>query len=159
MKDRKNLLLVVACVICLAIISCRSLLDRGTPCTQTEQAYKYVHESLDGFKEIDSLHNVKKLRTEIIIKHRTAQVNYLRAAEDDDFANSDAIGFITGNIEEAEHLQGVIVGSGDQPFSLLGILAGFTGGAAIFNRLKRRGDYSPTEVEEVVAKAKRRRNG
>ena len=156
MKDRKNLLLVVACVICLAIISCRSMLDRGTPCTQTEQSYKYGHGSLDGFKEIDSLHNVKKLRTKIIIKHRTEQIDYLRAAEDDDFANSDAIGFITGNIEEAEYLQGVIVGSEDQPFSLLGILAGFTGGAAIGRALKRRGDYSPEEVEAVVAKAKRR---
>ena len=156
MKDKKNLLLVVACVICLAVISCGSMMDRFTPCTQTEQSYEYVNGSLDGFKEIDSLHNVKKLCTEIVIKHRTVQVDYLRAAEDDDYANSNAIGFITGNIEEAEHLQGVIVGSEDQPFSLLGVLAGFTGGAAIGRALKRKGDYSPTEVEEVVAKAKRR---
>lgn len=156
MKDRKNLLLVAACIICLAIISCRSLLDRGTPCSVTEQSYEYGHGSLDGYKEIDSLHNVKKLYNEIVIKHRTEQIGYLRAAEDDDFANSDAIGFITGNIKEAEYLQGVIVGSEDQPFSLLGILAGFSGGAAIGRMLKRKGDYSPTEMEEVVSKAKRR---
>lgn len=156
MVDRKNYLLVAGCVLCLAIISCRSMMDRVTPCTQTEQSYEYIHGSLDGFKEIDSLHNVKKLRTKIIIKNRTEQIGYLRAAEDDDNANSDAIGFITGNIEEAEYLQGVIVGSGDQPFSLLGILAGFTGGAAIGRVMKRKGDYSPTEMEEVVAKAKRR---
>lgn len=156
MKDKKNLLLVVACVICLAVISCRSMMDRVTPCTQTEQSYEYVHGSLDGFKEIDSLHNVKKLRTEIVIKHRTEQIGYLRAAEDDDNANSDAIGFITGNIKEAEYFQGVIVGSEDQPFSLLGILAGFTGGAAIGRALKRKGDYSPEECEAAVAKAKRR---
>ena len=156
MKDKKNLLLVVTCIVCLAIISCRSMMDRFTPCTQTEQSYEYVHGSLDGFKEIDSLHNVKKLRTEIIIKHRTEQVDYLRAAEDDDYASTDAIGFITGNIKEAEYLQGVVVGSEDQPFSLLGIIAGFSGGAAIGKMLKRKGDYSPTEMEEVVAKAKRR---
>ena len=156
MKDRKNLLLALACIVCLAIISCRSMMDRFTPCTQTEQSYEYVHGSLNGFREIDSLHNVKKLRTEIIIKHRTEQIDYLRAAEDDDFANNDAIGFITDNIKEAEYLQGVIVGSEDQPFSLLGILAGFTGGAAIGKMLKRKGDYSPEEVEAVVAKAKRR---
>ena len=156
MKDKKNLLLVIACIICLAIISCRSMMDRFTPCTQTEQSYEYVHGSLDRFREIDSLHNMKKLRTEIIIKHRTEQIGYLRAAEDDDFANGDAIGFITDNIKEAEYLQGVIVGSEDQPFSLLGILAGFSGGAAIGRMLKRKGDYSPAEVEEVVAKAKRR---
>lgn len=156
MKDKKNLLLVVACVICLAVISCRSMMDRVTPCTVMEQSYEYVHGSLDGFKEIDSLHNVKKLRNEIIIKYRTDQIGYLRAAEDDDHANSDAIGFITGNIKEARYLQGVVVGSEDQPFSLLGILAGFTGGSAIFNMRKRKGDYSPEEVEAVVAKAKRR---
>jgi len=156
MKDRKNILLVIACVVCLAIISCRSMMDRFTPCTQTEQSYEYVHGSLNGFREIDSLHNVKKLRTEIIIKHRTEQIGYLRAAEDDDFASSDAIGFITGNIKEAEYLQGVIVGSEDQPFSLLGSLSVFSGGAAIGRMLKRNGDYSPTEMEEVVAKAKRR---
>jgi len=156
MKDKKNILLVVACIVCLAVISCRSMMDRVTPCTVTEQSYEYVHGSLDGFKEIDSLHNAKKLRTEIVIKHRTEQIGYLRAAEDDNNANSDAIGFITGNIKEAEYFQGVIVGNEDQPFSLLGILAGFTGGTAIGRALKRKGDYSPEEVETIVAKAKRR---
>ena len=156
MRDRKNVFLIIACVICLAIISCRSMMDRFTPCTQTEQSFEYVHGSLDGFKEIDSLHNVKKLRTEIVIKHRTEQIGYLREAEDDDFANSDAIGFITGNIEEAEYLQGVIVGSEDQDFSVMGILAGFFGGGAIGRVLKRKGDFSPEECEAAVAKAKRR---
>ena len=156
MKDKKNLLLALACAICLAIISCRSMMDRFTPCTVTEQSYEYGHGSLDGFREIDSLHNVKKLYNKTVIKHRTEQIGYLRAAEDDDYASTDAIGFITGNIKEAEYLQGVIVGSEDQPFSLLGILAGFTGGAAIGRALKRKGDYSPEEVETVVAKAKRR---
>lgn len=156
MKDRKNLLLVVACVICLAVISCRSMMDRATPTTVTEQSYEYVHGSLDGFKEIDSLHNVKKLHNEIVIKHRTDQIDLKRLAEDDELDYSDAIGFINANIKEAEYLQGIIVGSENQPLSLIGILAGFTGGAAIGRALKRKGDYSPTEVEEVVAKAKRR---
>ena len=158
MKDRQNILLVLACVLCLAIISCRSMMDRFTPCTQTEQSYEYVHGSLDGYKEIDSLHNVKKLHNEIVIDYRTSQINFLRLAEDDKLAYNDAIGFIDANIREAEYLQGVIVGSEDQPFSLLGILAGFTGGAAIGRALKRKGDYSPDEVEAVVAKAKRRGN-
>jgi hypothetical protein len=156
MKDRKNILLVTACVICLAVISCRSLLDRVTPCTVTEQSYEYVNESLDGFKEIDSLHNVKKLHNEILIGHRTKQIDLKRLAEDDEFDYSDAIGFIDANIKESEYLQDIIIGSEDQPFSLLGILAGFTGGAAIGRALKRKGDYSPEEVEAVVAKAKRR---
>lgn len=147
MIDKKNYLLVAGCIVCLAVISCRSMMDRVTPCTVTEQSYEYVHGSLDGFKEIDSLHNVKKLRNEIVIKHRNDQIGYLRAAEDDDNANSDAIGFITGNIKESEYLQGVIVGSEDQPFSLLGILAGLSGGTVIGKMLKRKQDFDPAEME------------
>lgn len=155
-QNKLNWLLGVTCVICLALISCRSMMDRVTPATVTEQSYKYVKGSLDGFKEIDSLHNVKKLHNEIVIKYRTAQINFLRLAEDDKLAHDDAVGFIDANIKEAEYFQGIIVGSEDQPLSLIGILAGFTGGAAIGRALKRRGDFSPVEVEEIVAKAKRR---
>jgi hypothetical protein len=132
------------------------MMDRVTPTSVAEQSYEYVHESLDGFKEIDSLFNVKKLHNEIVIKYRTAQINFLRLAEDDKLAHDDAIGFIDANIKEAEYLQGIIIGSADQPLSLIGILAGFTGGAAIGRVLKRKGDFSPVEVEEIVAKAKRR---
>jgi len=156
MKNKLNWLLTIVCIASLAVISCRSMMDRITPCTVTEQSYEYVKGSLDGFKEIDSLHNVKKLHNEIVIDHRTEQINLKRLAEDDELDYSDAIGFIDANIKEAEYLQGVIVGNEDQPFSLLGILAGFTGGAAIGRALKRKGDYSPAEMEEVVAKAKRR---
>ncbi len=155
-QNKLNYLLGVVCVICLALINCRSMMDRVTPCTQTEQSYEYVHGSLDGFKEIDSLHNVKKLHNEIVIGHRTEQIDLKRLAEDDELDYSDAIGFIDANIKEAEYLQGIIVGSEDQPLSLIGILAGFTGGAAIGRAMKRRGDFSPEEVENVVAKAKRR---
>lgn len=158
MKNKTNWLLGTTCVICLGLISCRSMMDRVTPCTQTEQSYEYVHGSLDGFKEIDSLHNVKKLHNKIVIDHRTGQINLKRLAEDDELAYGDAIGFIDANIKEAEYLQSVIVGSEDQPFSLLGILAGFTGGAAIGRALKRKGDYSPEEVETAVARAKRRQD-
>lgn len=156
MKNKLNWLLTIVCIVSLAAISCRSMMDRVTPCTVTEQSYEYIKGSLDGFKEIDSLHNVKKLHNEIVIKHRTEQIGYLRAAEDDDHANNDAIGFIKANIKEAEYLQGIIVGSEDQNFSIVGILAGLSGGFAVGKVLKRKGDFSPIEMEEVVAKAKRR---
>lgn len=155
MKDRKNLLLVVACIICLAIISCRSVMDRVTPCEVSEQTYEYVTGSLDGYQEVTSLYDVKKLRDKMIIQHRTSLVDLMRMIEDEDYAYSDAES-IMANIEASQEFQALVIGGPDQDFSLLGILAGFTGGAAIFNRLKRKGDYSPTEVEEVVAKAKRR---
>lgn len=156
MKNKLNYLLTLVCIVSLAIISCRSMMDRVTPTSVAEQSYEYVTGSLEGFKEIDSLYNVKKLHNEIVIKYRTAQINFLRMAEDDKLAHNDAIGFIGANIKEAEYLQGIIVGSEDQPLSLIGILAGFSGGAAIGRALKRRGDYSPEEVEAAVSRAKRR---
>ncbi len=156
MKDRKNLLLVVACVLCLAVISCQSVMDRVTPSEVSEQAYEYVVGSLDGYKEVTSLYDVKKLRDKMIIQHRTSLVDLMRMIEDEDYTYDDARDSILAKIKAAQELQDLVIGGPDTDFSLLGILAGFTGGAAIFNRLKRKGDYSPIEVEEVVAKAKRR---
>ena len=157
MKDRKNILLVVACVICLAVISCQSVMDRVTPCEVTEQTYEYVVGSLDGYKEVTSLYDVKKLRDKMIIQHRTSLVDLMRMIEDEDYAYSDAES-IMANIEASQELQALVIGGPGQDFSILGIVMGFTGGAAIFNILKRAGDYIPTEMEEVVSKAKRRGN-
>ncbi len=156
MKDRKNLLLVVACVLCLAVISCQSVMDRVTPSEVSEQTYEYVVGSLDGYKEVTSLYDVKKLRDKMIIQHRTSLVDLMRMIEDEDYSYDDARDSVMAEIKASQELQELVIGGPNTDFSLLGILAGFTGGAAIFNRLKRKGDYSPIEVEEVVAKAKRR---
>lgn len=155
MKNKTNLLLVIVCVICLALISCQSIMDRVTPSEVSEQTYKYVTGSLDGYQEVTSLYGVKKLRDKMIIQHRTSLVDLMRMIEDENYNYSDAES-IMADIKAAQELQALVIGGPNQDFSLLGIIAGFTGGAAIFNRLKRRGDYSPAEVEEVVAKAKKR---
>ena len=156
MKDKKNLLLVAACVICLAIISCRTVMDRVTPCEVSEQTYKFVTGSLDGYKEVTSLYDVKKLRNKMIIQHRTSLVDLMRMIEDENYAYGDARDSVLAEIKAAQELQELVIGGPDTDFSLLGILAGFTGGTAIGRMLKRKGDYSPAEVEEVVAKVKRR---
>jgi len=156
MRDKKNILLVVVCIICLAIISCRTVMDRVTPCEVSEQTYEFVTGSLDGYKEVTSLYDVKKLRNKMIIQHRTSLVDLMRMIEDENYAYGDARDSILAEIKAAQELQELVIGGPDTDFSLLGILAGFTGGAAIGRALKRKGDYSPTEVEEVVAKAKRR---
>ncbi len=156
MKNKTNLLLVVACVICLAVISCQSVMDRATPCEVSEQTYKYVTGSMDGYKEVTSLYDVKKLRDEMIIQHRTSLVDLMRMIEDEDYAYGDAKDSVVAEIKAAQELQELVIGGPDQDFSLLGIICGFTGGAAIFNRLKRYGDYSPEECEAAVARAKKR---
>ena len=156
MKNKTNLLLAVACVLCLAVISCQSVMDRVTPCEVSEQTYKYVTGSVDGYKEVTSLYDVKKLRDKMIIQHRTSLVDLMRMIEDEDYSYDDARDSVMAEIKASQELQELVIGGPNTDFSLLGILAGFTGGAAIFNRLKRKGDYSPVEVEEVVARAKRR---
>lgn len=158
MKDKKNLLLIVVCLLCIAVISCRSMIDRFTPCEVPEQAYEYANGSLEGYQELDSLYNVRKLRLKMIIQHRTDLIGLKRAIEDEGYAHDDAIGLVDDEIKESQELQDFVVGGAGTDFSLIGILAGFTGGSALFNMRKRKGDYSPTEVEEVVARVKTRKD-
>ena len=149
-----SVLLILVCLLCVAIISCRSMIDRVTPCEVPEQAYEYVNGTMEGYTELDSLYNVRKMRLEMIIQHRTDLISLKRAIEDEDYGYDDAVGLINNQIEESQNFQDIVVGGPDTEFSLIGILAGFTGGAAIGKMLKRKGDYSPAEVEDVVARAK-----
>jgi len=134
------------------------MIDRFTPCEVPEQAYEYVNGSMDGYTELDSLYNVRKMRLDMIIQHRTDLISLKRAIEDEDYGYDDAIGLVNNQIEESQAFQDLVVGGPETEFSLIGIIAGFTGGAAIGKMLKRKGDYSPAEVEEVVARAKTRKD-
>lgn len=158
MKSWINVILIVVCLLCVAVISCRSMIDRLTPCEVPEQAYEYANGSLDGYSELDSLYNVRKLRLKMIIQHRTDLIGLKRAIEDEGYGYDDAVGLIDNQIEESQNFQDLVVGGPDTDFSLIGILAGFTGGAAIGKMLKRKGDKSPVEVEEIVARAKTRKD-
>ena len=153
-----SVILVLVCLLCVAVISCRSMIDRFTPCEVPEQAYEYVNGSMDGYTELDSLYNVRKMRLDMIIQHRTDLISLKRAIEDEDYGYDDAIGLVNNQIEESQAFQDLVVGGPETEFSLIGIIAGFTGGAAIGKMLKRKGDYSPAEVEEVVARAKTRKD-
>ena len=150
--DLRGAILLVVCVVCLAAISCQSLVDRVTPCEVSEQVYDYA--GLEP-KEFTSLYEAKKIRDKIIIQHRHSLVELSRMIEDENYDYADAEA-IKAQIKEAEEFQDFIIGSEDQQFSVLGLLAGFTGGGFIGRMIKRKGDYSPTEVEEVVARAKKR---
>ncbi|MCK5016516.1 MAG: hypothetical protein KAS32_05520 [Candidatus Peribacteraceae bacterium] len=155
--DFRGFILLVVCAICLAAVSCQSLVDRVTPCEVSEQTYEYIYGTLDGHKEVTSLFEVKKMQDKMIVNHRHTLVELSRMIEDEDYNYADAEKIKT-QIKEAEAFRDFIIGSEGQQFSVLGLLAGFTGGGFIGRMIKRKGDYSPTEVEEVVARAKRRGN-
>ena len=147
--------LILVCIVSVAILGCNEMLDRFTPSVIPEISADYSEVEVPVvLEDIGTLRDAKKVRTNIIVKHRTEQLDLLRLAQDDDLAFKDAIGFIETSISAAESLQDLIVGSEGQPFSLLGVLAGVTGGAAVGKMLKRKGDFSPDEVAAEVAKAK-----
>lgn len=153
--DLRGAILLIVCAVCLAAVSCQSLIDRVTPCEVSEQTYEYIHGTLDGHKEVTSLFEVKKMQDKMVVKHRHTLVELSRMIEDENYDYADAEK-IKAQIREAKKFQDFIIGSEDQQFSVLGLLAGFTGGGFIGRMIKRKGDKSPTEVEEIVARAKRR---
>jgi hypothetical protein len=145
-RDAKNVFLVIICIAALAMIGCRSFVDRFTPAEVAPQVSEYLGVE---HQDITSLHDLKRKKDAVVIKHRETQTDLMRMAKDDEVYYEDAITFIQANITEAQRLQDLVVGSEDQPFSILGVLAGFTGGAAIGRALKRRGDLT---VDEARAK-------
>jgi len=152
LKNWKYWLLVVVCIISFAIIGCNSMIDRITPAEMPKRTAEYV--GMDPNIEVVSLRDAKIIKDDVLILHRNAQLSLLRFAQDDELAYKDALAFIEMSIEEAQGLQDIVVGTSEQPFSVLGILAGLTGGAAIGKVMKRKGDYSPAEFEAGLVKAK-----
>ncbi len=153
MKDWKGYLLAVVCIMCFAAISCQSMVDRVTPVGVDKHVRQYLES--DKPSDVTSLYNAKVARADVIIKHRNEQTDLLRLAQDDEVAYKDAIGFIETSIEEAEYVQDIVIGSEEHPFSILGILAGMTGGLQIGRMLKRKGDYSQEELDVAVSKVNR----
>ncbi len=155
MSKNVSWLLILVCILSVGILGCNEMLDRFTPSVIPEISADYSEIEVPVvLEDIGTLRDAKKVRTNIVVKHRTEQLSLLRLAQDDDLAFKDAIGFIETSIAAAESLQDLVVGDEGQPFSLLGVLAGITGGAAVGKMLKRKGDFSPDEVAVEVAKVK-----
>jgi hypothetical protein len=152
MAKKVNYGLLFVCIVSLAIIGCGSMLDRLTPANPPKLALSYVGK--DPNSTWFSLYAARELQDDIVVKHRVCQTQLIRIAEDDKSAYQDAKKLIESSIKEAENLQNVVVGSEAQPFSLLGILAGATGGLSIGGAfIKRKGDISPDEAKAQLADA------
>jgi len=151
-KDWLSYGLVIVGILSLAVIGCRSVLDRVTPAEIPSCAAFYVGDM--NFAGVRSLKDARDIRGDIIIMHRGIQLDLLRLAKDDEYAYKDALGFIEQSIEESENLQDLVIGSEDQPISILGLLAGAGIAFPAGKLMKRKGDYSPEEFEAAVAKIK-----
>jgi len=144
---------MLLCLVCLAGISCGGFIDRLTPCEITVQSTDYAEAEFPPLG-IMTLYEARQIKDRIKIKHRVTQTSLKRLAEDDKTKNDDALGFIIDNIAASEKVQSVVVGSLENPMSLMGLLGisglTFVAGSA----RKRKNDKSPDEVNEIVAKAK-----
>lgn len=158
MSKVKTVLLTVVCMIVLSVLSCRALLEEGVPVKINKRAIEYAEVDPNSFGTIESLADAKRVKTEIIINHRDKQLGLRREAEDDNLAHGDAYGFINSNILTGEQTLDLLIGSEDNPFSIMGLLVtlGIGGGGLALGRsyLKRPGDYTPQEHEAEVLKAK-----
>lgn len=154
----KMVLLTVVCIMILALVSCHSYLEEFIPVNIDDRAVAYAEVDPDSFGKIESLADAKRVKIEIIVNHRDKQLFLKRASEDDNLAHGDAYGFITTNIVAGEQTLDLVIGSEDNPISIMGLLATISiggGGLALGRRyLKRPGDYTPQEHEAEVFKAK-----
>ena len=146
-------ILIVVCILLIALIGCQTLVDSITPSFIPERALDYAEVDLSE-KLIPSLNDARIVRDEIIIGHRDVQLDLKRIAEDDVFAYQDALNYIDGSIAAAEALQDLVIGSPENPYSLLGLLAPLGLGTMVGLKFKRKGDFSPEEMEVEKVKAK-----
>lgn len=155
MQKFKTTVVAVLLTAVIGLLGCRSLIDSATPVDIDRRAKDYSQVDPNFIGDWESLNDAKEVRTEIIIKHRDKQIDLKRLAQDDSTLYKDAIGFIDGNIAEAVELQGLVIGSPESPFSIMGMLAPLGIGAIAGSVLiKRKEDYSPEQYEAAVAKAK-----
>ena len=145
MKKLANVLLIMAAIVILGIIGCRSLLDEVTPAAVNQRILDYSGVEDVGFP---TLADVKRIKTEVVINHRDTQSNLKRLAEDEVLAHKDALSFIDASIAEATYIQNLVVGGDGNPISILGLLAPLGIGTALGRRyFTKPGDYKPEEVK------------
>ena len=154
-KNKWNYVILLVGIVCLAVVSCRTYLDMVTPAVIPERSLAYADVDPNDLGFI-SLADAKDIRNTITIKHRDKQTRLLRETTDDKVKFQDARQLITSNIDEAEYVQDLVVGSTDNPLSLLGLLGPAGIGVFAGKMLKRKGDFTPAEVEVEKEKA---RNG
>lgn len=158
MRDWKNYLLLIVGLSALAIISCQSALDKVTPANKPGPALAYIEAEPNDFQlfgfNFYSLANARNTKYQVEVKHRSRRIELNRELQDDSLLHGDAINSVDYSIEESEIVQDIVIGSDQQPISILGIIAGAGISLPIGRSMKRKGDLDPKEAEIEKAKAK-----
>ena len=158
MRDWNNYLLLVVGLVSLAILSCRSALDKLTPANRPGPALVYINAEPNDFELFGfpfySLADARDTKYQVELKHRSERLRLNRLLQNDSLLHGDAINSVDYSIEESEIVQDIVVGSDQQPVSILGILGGSGIGLFAGRLMKRKGDLDPKEAEIEKAKAK-----
>ena len=158
MRDWKNYLLLVVGLVSLAILSCRSALDKVTPANRPGPALVYINAEPNDFELFGfpfySLADARDTKYQVQVKHRSRRIELNRQLQDDSLQHGDAVNSVDYSIEESEIVQDIMIGSEQQPISILGILAGAGISLPIGRAMKRKGDLDPKEAELEKAKAR-----
>ena len=158
MRDWKNYLLLFVGLSALAIISCRSAVDKVTPAARPGPALAYIEAEPNDFElfgfQFYSLADARDTKYQVELKHRSRRIELNRHLQDDSLQHGDAVNSVDYSIEESEIFQDIVIGSEQQPISILGILGGSGIGLFAGRLMKRRGDLDPKEAEIEKAKAK-----
>jgi len=146
MKRFYDVLLVIVAIVIIGVLGCNTLVDKLTPADINKRAVDYAKIDVSG-ELYPNLLEARRIKDEVILKHRDAQLDLKRLAEDDQITYADALAFMNNSINDAENLQALFIGDESQPLSILGLLAPLGVGTLLGQRfLKRPGDKSPAEV-------------
>jgi hypothetical protein len=153
MRDWKNYLLLFVGLSALAILSCRAALDKVTPANKPGPALAYIEAEPNSFV-FYSLADARETKYQVELKHRSRRLDLKRQLQDDSLLHGDAINSVDYSIEESEIVQDIVIGSEQQPISILGILGGSGIGLFAGRLMKRKGDLDPKEAEDEKRKAR-----
>lgn len=156
-KNWKYYLLTLICIVGMVILSCRSYLDKWTPANVPSQAWSYVDKDPNDFGIFISLADARAIMREILTTRRNRLRDWKYELSKDKAAYQDAKTYLEPDIEDAVAAQEMFVGNENQPFSIIGMLtmSGLGGLGTLIgkNKMKRKGDLSPEEVEVEKSKA------
>ena len=151
---------LVATILALAlvlIVGCTSLRNGVTPASIPIRSSDYAEVPGDQIAQnplgIETLRDANLTKQEIIIMHRTNQIDLKRLAEDDTYAYQDALSYIDSAIRDSQQLQAALIGTESSPGLLMTLFPAAMALYAGRTFMKRPGDYDKDEVKHKITVA------
>ncbi len=150
---KTKLVITILAVAMVLLAGCAALKNGVTPAIIPQRSAEYA-DIQDQVGQnplgIETLRDVELTKQEIIIVHRTNQLDLKRLAEDDKYAYQDALAFIEVAIQESYQLQSILIGSESSPGLLMTLFPAAMALYAGRTFMKRPGDFDMDEVDRIV---------